>query len=85
MDITQVKATISQGSQAAKDGSVLMQGVRDRAEQAQTSAAATAHDSTHDEVEAGMKKLKEAMKEASRVAELLRSGAAAADEYASRL
>ncbi|AVT37281.1 hypothetical protein [Plantactinospora sp. BB1] len=85
MDITQVKATITRGKQAAADGSVLAQGVRDQAEQARTSAAATAHDSTHDEVEAGLKKLKEAMREASRVAELLGSGSDAASEYAAKL
>ncbi|MEQ4303893.1 hypothetical protein ABNF97_21350 [Plantactinospora sp. B6F1] len=85
MDITQVKATISRGNQAAQDGSVLVQEVRDRTAQALTSAAATAHDSTHDEAEAGLKRLKEAIKEASRVAELLGSGADAATEYALKL
>ncbi|GAB3972357.1 hypothetical protein V1634_07575 [Plantactinospora veratri] len=85
MDIRQVRATISQGGQAAKDGIDLMQEVQARIEQARTSAAATAHDSAHVEIEAGLGKLKEATKESSRVVALLHSGASVADEYASKL
>ncbi|MEO3924482.1 hypothetical protein ABGB07_11570 [Micromonosporaceae bacterium B7E4] len=85
MDITQVKATIRQGEQAAKDGSALMQRVQGQAEEARTLAAATAHDSAHQDIEAGMARLKEALRESSRVAELLRSGAEAAHKYASKL
>ncbi|GAA3725469.1 hypothetical protein GCM10022225_02950 [Plantactinospora mayteni] len=85
MDIRQVRATINQGEQAAKQGISLIQEMQARIEQAQTSAAATAHDSAHREVEAGLGKLKEAVKESSRVAGLLHSGASAAHEYASKL
>jgi hypothetical protein len=85
MDITRVKATIGQGERAAKDCSALMQGVQGRAEEARSLAAATAHDSAHREIEAGMARLKEALRESSRVTELLRSGAESAHDYASRL
>ncbi|MBF9127474.1 hypothetical protein I0C86_00460 [Plantactinospora sp. S1510] len=85
MDITQVKATISRGNQAARDGIDLTRGVRDRTEQAHTLAVGTVHDSGHKDVEAGLHKLLEALRESSRVAGLLHSGADAAQEYASRL
>ncbi|MGX7670213.1 hypothetical protein [Plantactinospora sp. DSM 117369] len=85
MDIAQVKATISRANEAANNGRALIQEVRDRAEQARTLADATAHDSSHKEVEVGLKKLREALKEPPRVAELLQSGAEAASEYASKL
>ncbi|MEN3608241.1 hypothetical protein AAH979_01710 [Plantactinospora sp. ZYX-F-223] len=85
MDITQVKATIRQGEQAANDGSALMQVVQGRAEEARSLAAATAHDSAHPEVEAGLTRLKEALRESSRVTELIQSGAESARKYASRL
>ncbi|MEO3926030.1 hypothetical protein ABGB07_19485 [Micromonosporaceae bacterium B7E4] len=85
MDIRQVRATINQGGKAAKDGIELIQEVQARIEQAHTSAAATTHDSAHPEIEVGLGKLKEAMKESSRVAGLLHSGASAAEEYGSKL
>jgi hypothetical protein len=85
VDITQVKATISRGNQAASDGIDLMHGVRDRVEHAHALAAGTVHDSRHEDVEAGLRKLLDALRESSRVAGLLRSGADAAQDYASRL
>ena len=85
MDLRQVKATIDRGGQAANDGIDLIREVQDRIDQAQSLAASTVHDSTHSEVEAGLSKLREAMKEAPRVAGLLFSGAAAAREYAAKL
>lgn len=85
MDITQVKATINRGNEAARDGIILIRGVRDRAEQAHRLATATAQDSTHEQIKAGLSRLGEALKESSRVADLLRSGADAAGKYASRL
>ncbi|GIG86641.1 hypothetical protein [Plantactinospora endophytica] len=85
MDITGVKATISRGDQAAQDGGALMQGVQGQIEEARLLTATTAHDSAHSEVEAATTRLHEALRESSRVIELLRSGGDSASDYASRL
>ena len=85
MDITQVKATIDRGNQAASTGLVLMNGVRERSEHAHASAAITAHDSSHKQIVDGLRKLREALRETSQVADLLRSGTEAASEYGEKL
>lgn len=85
MDVAQVKATISRGNRAAEDGERTMRSVTDRIEQAYSLAAATAHDSAHEQVTATMRRLREALKEAYRVNELLKTGAKAATNYSSSL
>jgi hypothetical protein len=85
MDIAQVKATIDRGNEAVRAGIVLMTGVREQSEHAHVSAATTAHDSNHQQIADGLRKLREALRESSRVADLLRSSTEAANEYGSKL
>jgi hypothetical protein len=85
VDVTRVKATIGQGTEAAGDGAAVMSGVRDKIGQAQALATETTRGSSHDELDAGMEKLKEALKESTRVIGLLRTSAHAAGRYAARI
>jgi hypothetical protein len=85
VDVTQVKATIGQGGKAAEKCASAMVGVRDHISQAQALAAETTRGSSHEELTAGIEKLKQAHTESTKIIELLRSGAASADRYAAKI
>jgi hypothetical protein len=85
MDIAQLKSAIARAGGAADQSSVRMYAVRDRTGEAHALAISTAHDSRHDELNSGLDKLGGALKEATKVIELLSTARDAANEYAAKL
>lgn len=84
MDIARVKAAINGGSHAAEHASTGMHNVQDQTRQAEALATAIFHDSTHEEVKAGLDKLRASLKEARRVTELLKQAVEAINVYTAK-
>jgi hypothetical protein len=85
MDIAQVKATIRQGSDSAMAAESRLHEVLDRITLVTSLATLTCHDSAHDRVESGIKRLATARAETTTVIGLLTKAAKAADSYAAEL
>jgi hypothetical protein len=84
LDIAQVKAAIARGNATAQRASLKMIEVRDGTREAQALASAVFHDSTHEQVKAGLTKLNESLREAGRVIAMLKESVDAANTYTAK-